>query len=268
MSRLLVYIVSYQRKEYTQGNVINISKVLPEEGQIIVCDNGSTDGTREWLTENQEKYDLGLLFPEDNLRVGGAWTLLTNYFKPTDFDYILVLDNDHWIVPNNPKWFQECLEIYNSDKNIGSLGLMGEMMPGYFSMGTNFDPNYKNRKQFNSQEIYDTVFYAGCRLDRFSLWYQTMSNWPHKFIADKIGRHYNSLGHRTIKLTPGYCKDISEYDFRNENFEEYNKWFFNREKPKGALEQKMSLTPSITESKEFVKNTFGEEIYNILYAYK
>ena len=101
MNKLLIYIVSYQRKEYTQGNVMSIFKIKPKNSQIIVCDNGSTDGTREWLQENQEKYNLGLIFPEENLRVGGAWTLLTNYFKPNDFDYILLLDNDHWMIPNN-----------------------------------------------------------------------------------------------------------------------------------------------------------------------
>ena len=268
MNKLLIYIVSYQRKEYTQGNIINISKVLPKCSQIVVCDNGSTDGTREWLLQNKSKYNFTLLFPEKNLRVGGAWTLLTNRIEPNAFDYILLLDNDHWMIPNNKNWFNECLDIFHKEGNVGSLGLMGEMMPGYFSMGTKFDPNYKNKKKFNSQEIYDTVFYAGCRLDKFNLWHQTMNAWRHQFIGDTIGRSYNSKGYRTIKLTPGYCKDISEYDFRNENFQEYNTWFFNREKPKGALEMKLKLTPSIKEAQQFVLESFGKESYNILYANK
>ena len=83
--KLLVYIVSYQRIEYTIGTIKSIYSVLPPESDIIVCDNGSTDGTREWLEENQEKYSLALLFPEDNLRVGGAWTLLTKYFNQNCF---------------------------------------------------------------------------------------------------------------------------------------------------------------------------------------
>jgi len=72
MDKLLIYIVSYQRKSYTIGTIKLLNQVKPENSQIIVCDNGSTDGTREWLTENQDKYDLGLLFPEQNLRVGGS----------------------------------------------------------------------------------------------------------------------------------------------------------------------------------------------------
>ena len=67
--KLLVCIVSYQRKSFTQGTIESIYKLKPKNTQIIVCDNGSTDGTREWLQENQEKYELGLLFPShDQLR--------------------------------------------------------------------------------------------------------------------------------------------------------------------------------------------------------
>ena len=33
--KLLVYIVSYQRKEYTQGNVMSITQILPENINVI-----------------------------------------------------------------------------------------------------------------------------------------------------------------------------------------------------------------------------------------
>ena len=98
MNKLLIYIVAYERKSYTQGTIELAYKLKPKNSQIIVCDNGSTDGTREWLEENQDKYELGLIFPDKNLRVGGAWTLLTNYFDENAFDYILLLDNDGWIL--------------------------------------------------------------------------------------------------------------------------------------------------------------------------
>jgi glycosyltransferase involved in cell wall biosynthesis len=54
MDKLLIYIVSYQRKSYTQGTIKLLQNNIPKNSQIIVCDNGSTDGTREWLEENQE----------------------------------------------------------------------------------------------------------------------------------------------------------------------------------------------------------------------
>ena len=265
MDKLLIYIVAYQRKSYTIGTIQLINEVKPENSQIIVCDNGSTDGTREWLAENQDKYDLGLLFPEDNLRVGGAWTMLTNYFEPTDFDYILLLDNDGWIIPSQPEWYTKCMDLFKNDDRIGSLGLQCERKPGYFSMEKTFDPNFNNKSQFSDFEIYDTVFYAAFRLDKFDLWYQTMSNWPHKFIGDKIGRHYNSLGYRTIKTTPGFIVDISEYNFDNEEHREYNIDFYKKERDDVEFARRMKFHSANKENKKYIVDTFGSSYLKLLY---
>ena len=260
--KLLIYIISYQRIEYTQGTIMAIDKVKPPNSQIIICDNGSTDGTREWLKENQGKYNLGLIFPEENLRVGGAWTLLTNYFQPTDFDYVLLLDNDFWIKPD-PDWFKICMEIFDLDSTRCSLGLGIDQIPGLFTLDGKIDPNLKNAKKYKNQEYYDTVYYAAARLDKFDIWYQTMANWPHKFIGDKIGRHYNSLGYKATKLNPGYIFDISGYDFDNKNHEEYNRWFFSKEKSIEEYNIKIEMSQKISDIGE-IKEIFSGEMYNLL----
>lgn len=255
-NKLLIYIVSYQRKSYTQGTIEALNKVRPINSEVIICDNGSTDGTREWLCGNQEKYNLTLLFPEENLRVGGAWTLLTNYFKPDDFDYILLLDNDGWFIPDS-LWYNKCLELYNSDSNIGSLGLQKERKPGYFSMEKTFDPNFNNKKKFNNLEFYDTIYYAAFRLDKFNLWYKTMKDWPYKFIGDKLGAFYNNLGYRTLKLTPGYIIDISEYNFDNKEHLEYNIDFYNKERDQEEYQRRINMHSTQEQDKQFIINTFG-----------
>ncbi len=264
MNKLLIYIVSYERKSYTQGTIELAYKSKPENSQIIVCDNGSTDGTREWLEENQDKYELGLIFPDKNLRVGGAWTLLTNYFKEDAFDYILLLDNDGWILPKKENWYEQCLEVFNSDPKIGSLGLQQERELGHFSMGKTFDPNFDNKLPFSTFEIYDTVFFAAFRLDKFSLWHKTMKNWPHKFVGDKIGRHYNSLGYRTVKLTPGFIIDISEYNFNNKAHEEYNVDFYKKERTEEGFQRRLDAHSTSLEEKNYVISNFGEEYISYL----
>jgi len=266
MKKLLIYIVSYQRKSFTQGTIECIFRVKPPNSQIIICDNGSTDGTREWLEENQEKYELGLIFPEENLRVPGAWKLITKYFSEGDFDYILPLDNDNWLVPDKT-WFDQCLELFNLDPKIGSLGLQKERKPGYFVYDRIFDENYNNKKSFKNLEYYDTVFYAGARIDKFPLFHSTMNNWKHEFIGDKIGRHYNANGYRTLKITPGFIVDISEYNFNNKSHEEYNQWFFEKErdgKNGKDYNYKLSKSLQIKETENFVHKTFGEEYINLL----
>lgn len=269
MKKLLIYIVSYQRKSYTQGTIECITKVKPPNSQIIVCDNGSTDGTREWLQNNQEKYELSLLFPDINLRVPGAWKLITNYFKENDFDYVLPLDNDCWVIPDT-NWFEKCVNLFNSDVNIGSLGLELRPLPGYFSMAMTPDPNYANRVNFADMQYYDTVFYAGARIDKFNLWYNTMKNWPHEFIGDKIGNYYNSIGYRTIQYLPGFIVDISQYDFTNPAHDEYNKWFYARERDlqgkdyENWVENWMNNINPIKNPEVYIEKTFGKEFLNYL----
>ena len=113
MNRLLIHINCYNRKSFTQGTIKLVHRVKPRGSQIVVCDNGSTDGTREWLEENQEKYELGLIFPNQNLRCPGSWKLLTKYFSPDDFDYVLPLDNDAWFLPQETDWYSQCLDLFN-----------------------------------------------------------------------------------------------------------------------------------------------------------
>lgn len=258
MKELAVLIVSYQRKEYTIGTIKNAYRVLPSNSQIFVIDNGSNDGTRNWLQENQEKYNLGLIFPEENLRVGGAWTLFTNYYQPNDFNYILLLDNDLWMIPNQ-NWFEYCMSVFNSDPKIGSLGLFNERNPGLYAKEQIKDHNYDRRVPFKDREIYNTIYYAGGRLDKFNLWHQTMNKWPHKYIGDKIGRNYNSKGFKTIKITPGFLTDISIYNFDNPKHEEYNRWFYSKERDPNEYKRVSSLVYDQENLKKFVIDTYGEE---------
>lgn len=264
MNKLLIYIVSYQRKSYTIGTIELLQKSMPLNADIVICDNGSTDGTREWLQDNQEKYNLMLLFPDENLRVGGAWTLLTKYFDSTDYDYILLLDNDGWIVPNTD-WFSSCMDIFNTDNKIGSLGLQKERRPGYFSMEKTYDINYDHKIKLNSDlYVYDTIYYAAFRLDKFSLWHQTMSNWPHKFIGDKIGSYYNSKGFRTVKVTPGFIVDISEYNFDNKDHELYNIDFYEKERDVVEYKRRITMHSSNNENTKYISDLFGKEFLKYL----
>ena len=172
------------------------------------------------------------------------------------------MDNDCWIRPD-PDWFEKCLEIFDMDDSRCSLGLMKEQIAGTFSINTTPDPNYKNVKKHRDQEYFDTVFYAAARLDKFNIWHQTMSNWPHKFIGDKIGRHYNGLGYKATKLHPGFIFDISEYNCENENHQDYNKWFFEKEKTLAYLDKKMLKREQLTDINE-IKSIFPEEICKLL----
>jgi hypothetical protein len=91
-----------------------------------------------------------------------------------------------------------------------------------------------------------------------------MSNWPHKFIGDKIGRHYNSLGYRTIKITPGFIVDISEYNFDNKEHQEYNIDFYKKERDDIEYERRINMHSSTNDNKQYIINTFGKDFLKYL----
>jgi glycosyltransferase involved in cell wall biosynthesis len=257
-SKILIYIVSYQRMSYTQGTIKSIRSHNLKNVDIIVCDNGSTDGTREWLEENKIKYSFKVYLPETNLRVGGAWTYLTTQTSPDDYDFVILLDNDGWIIPKQG-WLDQCLRLFDADNSIVSLGLQRERRPGFFSMEKNYDHNYETRVEFEDVEIYNTVFYAAFRMDRFRDWYEVMSNWSHKFIGEKLNVHYNMLGKATLKINPGYVVDISEYNFNNPEHENYNIDFYNKERDQQEYNRRLSMHSTTDLDKNFIIETFGSE---------
>jgi hypothetical protein len=91
-----------------------------------------------------------------------------------------------------------------------------------------------------------------------------MSNWPHKFIGDKIGRYYNSLGYRTIKTTPGFIVDISEYNFDNKEHQEYNIDFYKKERDDVEYERRINMHSSTDINKQYIIDNFGEEYLKFL----
>ena len=55
MKRISVAMISYQGAKYIEEQLDTILVTLGEEDEVIVSDDGSTDGTREILLEYQKK---------------------------------------------------------------------------------------------------------------------------------------------------------------------------------------------------------------------
>lgn len=90
MPNLAIYTLTRERLEYTKRMLTQLKNCGIEYDHYIL-DNGSKDGTKEWLKENG--YDF--IDSPENL---GLWMGIqkvldaTNHFK--DYQYVLKLDND------------------------------------------------------------------------------------------------------------------------------------------------------------------------------
>ena len=87
--RLSVVIPVYNEIS-TIGEILNRVRSVPQDKEIIVIDDGSTDGTREWL-EKLTMQDVTVLFHSENKGKGAA---LRTGFEQATGDILIIQDAD------------------------------------------------------------------------------------------------------------------------------------------------------------------------------
>lgn len=99
-----VLFLTYNRLEYTKKSYKAL--INSDIENIIIIDNNSTDGTREWLKKRKSKKINEIVFNDKNKGVAGA---MNQFFDMTKGErYVGKVDNDT-IVPKN--WFRKQIEL-------------------------------------------------------------------------------------------------------------------------------------------------------------
>jgi glycosyltransferase involved in cell wall biosynthesis len=109
--QIAIYTMTRDRLDYTK-RMFSQLKNCGVEYDHFVLDNGSTDGTPEWLKEQDLKW---LSLSPDNK---GLWRGIELILKENDgfkdYDLVLKLDND--LEFPNDNWLKELVERYNEGK--------------------------------------------------------------------------------------------------------------------------------------------------------
>lgn len=146
MKKIAVLIPVFNNLAYTQNCLKNLWEKL-EEAQltphfpIIVIDDGSKDGTGEWVTENYPK--VNLLTGDGNLWWSGGINLGAKHaIEVLKCEYVLLWNND---IEIEVDYFKKCTKLVDSsdesiilgskiyaDSNKQTIWSMG----GYFRPGT------------------------------------------------------------------------------------------------------------------------------------
>lgn len=118
--KLHTCVITYNRIDLSKRAIEGYLETVTVPHTIVIVDNGSTDGTREWLEEwvTQDSLRRVLLLP-DNKYPGYAcnrgWEL-----APSDADFLHRLDNDFKLLPG---WCEEAQERFSAEPLLGQLGL-------------------------------------------------------------------------------------------------------------------------------------------------
>jgi glycosyltransferase involved in cell wall biosynthesis len=122
MPKVSVLLTCFNHIRYLPEALYSIQKQTHEDIEIIAIDDGSTDGTREWLSEHA--HSARLIFNEKNLGTYGA---LNVALAAACGDYIAVLnDDDVWA----PTKLERQLALFGQHERLGLVHTDGGFIDG------------------------------------------------------------------------------------------------------------------------------------------
>ena len=117
MTEILTIVVTYNGMKWIDRCLGSVrASVAPSD--ILVVDNGSSDGTRDWVREH---------FPEakvsenkENLGFGAANNIGLRHALSHSYKYVYLLNQDAWVFPET---FGTLVRAFEEDGTTGSSGL-------------------------------------------------------------------------------------------------------------------------------------------------
>ncbi|QTE72697.1 glycosyltransferase family 2 protein [Clostridiales bacterium FE2011] len=89
-----VIVVTYNRKELLKENIECLLSQRPVIPHIIIIDNHSTDGTKEYIADYISEEKIEYCDTGSNLGGAGGFSFGIKYAAEKDYDYIWVMDDD------------------------------------------------------------------------------------------------------------------------------------------------------------------------------
>lgn len=111
MAKIGVVIPTLNNLEYTKKCVASIERFgLSEEIVFIILDNGSTDGTLEWLKEWKSPFQKIISLSKENRLVNKSWEEGRVMAKDAGCDFVAFINNDIEVGSDWSKLVQEIFD--------------------------------------------------------------------------------------------------------------------------------------------------------------
>ncbi len=133
-----VIVVTYNSKSTIEACLQSVLATLGPHDELIVVDNDSTDGTKQWLTDFNHSNRMTVVLSERNLGFSAACNrgaLLTKG------QYITFLNPDTEV---NPGWLQGLAARF-IDPEVSAVGPVCDHVAGFQFIGFHLDPNNQTR---------------------------------------------------------------------------------------------------------------------------
>ncbi len=111
--RLTIIIPTYNRINYLKKTLESVIDAIDEETEVIISDNCSTDGTREWLENSSFKNNnIRSIIQKNKIEMYRHWNSLV---KQSKGDYFILLSDDDLVSKKMLK------EFYDINTDLGML---------------------------------------------------------------------------------------------------------------------------------------------------
>ncbi|MDI6827405.1 MAG: glycoside hydrolase family 99-like domain-containing protein [Armatimonadota bacterium] len=126
-----IVILAYNQLEDTKKCLESVRRYTNLPHEIVVVDNGSTDGTAEYLSELKDNWSsdncraIKIVRHEHNL---GYATGNNSGIAISEGAYVVVLNNDTVVTPG---WLERLVKCADSDPRIGVVGAVSNNISGY-----------------------------------------------------------------------------------------------------------------------------------------
>ncbi|MCW3160393.1 glycosyltransferase family 2 protein [Chryseobacterium oryctis] len=121
MQKVYFIIVTYNAMKWAERCFTSLrNSCIPV--QSIVIDNGSVDGTQEYIKTNFPEVDF--IQSEENLGFGKANNIGIEKAYKEGADFFYLMNQDAWIYPES---IQQLLDVYNSHPSNKEIGILSPM---------------------------------------------------------------------------------------------------------------------------------------------
>ncbi len=121
MPRVSVLLTCYNHMRFLPEALASVRQQTFQDYEIIAIDDGSTDGTREWL---QQQQDIKRVFNDKNI---GTYASLNLGLQSSTGEFVAILnDDDVWL----PKKLERQLDLFAAHPKIGLVHTGGYFIDG------------------------------------------------------------------------------------------------------------------------------------------
>ena len=158
---------------------------------VFVVDNGSTDGTQAYIQEHYPE----VIFQqsEKNLGFGKANNLGLQYALDNDYDYVYLLNQDAWVMPDT---FEKLIEVSERNPSYGVLSPM-QIQANYEHLDNHFAKNVIGYSQQTEPLLIDDLFF-GRKNEVYEVTFVMAAHWM--------------ISRKCLEMVGGFSPTFPHYD--------------------------------------------------------